>query len=362
MSLAEKLIKAYKVSSPLSYSESNGADAIAWANKILRQLESGGRGDGSVVGLVDAGEPLAVEFKAAPMSGSAVKEKNCKKGYACQGSCISKSKKCRGELEGEAVKAADYLDAKVPKGKSKSKKDSSTDTPVADTKAKVKKEAANPKTEATATSQQASFTSGISDKNTNKEITGWIATNAAIRGKNDTQALRDNVLIAWEIHDKVNSNPETFRSVKDSKGNLQAAAIVFNKKDHISLEYLATAPWNLGGKDKRATRGAGAAAMKSIIAESIDKGHDGRVKLDALPGAIGFYEKVGFTKVKTKSGLNEGVISMELTPEAAKAFLAKTGGTAPPPASAQASTAKPNTKNNKEAPTTQAKQFSQGKL
>lgn len=146
-SLAEKLIKAYKLSSPLSYSESNGADAIAWANKILRQLESGTQ---PAVG--------CVEFKAAPMPGAAVKEKNCKKGHACKGTCISKNRECRNLLEGEAIKAADYLDEKVPgtatktkaapkKSATKAKKERATDAPAKTTKAqssttKTKKEAA----------------------------------------------------------------------------------------------------------------------------------------------------------------------------------------------------------------------------
>ena len=106
MSLAEKLIKAYKVSSPLSYSESNGADAIAWANKILRQLEE---------------KSETVEFKAAPPTPSApVKQKTCKKGFACGGSCIAKGRECKQRLGADAVKAADYLDEKIDASKKKS--------------------------------------------------------------------------------------------------------------------------------------------------------------------------------------------------------------------------------------------------
>lgn len=58
-----------------------------------------------------------VDFKTA----TPTKQRTCSKGFACGGSCIAKGKKCNNKLDGAAVKAADYLDAKVPKVTSKAK-------------------------------------------------------------------------------------------------------------------------------------------------------------------------------------------------------------------------------------------------
>lgn len=65
---------------------------------------------------IDAAKIGTLNFKAED------KQRNCKTGYACGGTCISKGKKCKQKLDGDAIKAADYLEDKVPKGKGKPKK------------------------------------------------------------------------------------------------------------------------------------------------------------------------------------------------------------------------------------------------
>ena len=322
MSLTEKLIKAYKLSSPISYSESNGAEALAWANKILRQLESGsGKNSSYPAQTLPASADVSpaigtVEFKAAPMSGAAVKKKNCKKGHACKGTCISKNRECRNPLEGDAVKAADYLDEKVPDTATKTKAAPKKST----TKAKKERTTDVPENKP----QKQEFGVNQFDTKTDKDLTTWLKESAAVRTKGDTAALRDNLGIIFEIQEK--AKKDTYLGIKDAKGNLQAASIISNEKDHIYLDYLATAPWNLSTKKhKKAVKGAGTAAMEAVIAESINKGHKGVVRLEALPGAVAFYEKIGFVEVESRGGFNPGVLSMELSAAAAAAFLKKRG-------------------------------------
>ncbi|MBD2076219.1 hypothetical protein H6F86_20530 [Phormidium sp. FACHB-592] len=176
------------------------------------------------------------------------------------------------------------------------------------------------------TLQSSGIKTDADKKEVEKNLRSWISKNADLRGKKDApKTLEDNASIAFEILDKVESGESSFTGIKDKKGNLQAAAIVKEGKDHLEIEYLATAPWNIAGKDKKAVRGAGTAAMASVIAESVNKGHGGKIRLDALPGAIPFYEKIGFSVTGKTKGGNDGVMSMELTPQAANAFLEKIG-------------------------------------
>jgi hypothetical protein len=66
-------------------------------------------------------------------------------------------------------------------------------------------------------------------------------------------------------------------------------------------------------------KGAGTAAIESIVRESMRSNtRGGRVKLSALPTAVSFYEKIGFTVSNKKAS---GLIDMELTPESAARFI-----------------------------------------
>lgn len=131
--------------------------------------------------------------------------------------------------------------------------------------------------------------------------------------------LSANFSVVKEI--KKTAKSSNFVGVKDSKGNLQAAATFMEEDDHLYLDYLATAPWNVKGKDSRAVKGAGTSAMEMLIKTSFAKGYGGRIKLDTLPGAKSFYEKIGFIVPNPKGAPNE----MELTPSAAMEFLNKRG-------------------------------------
>jgi hypothetical protein len=77
-----------------------------------------------------------------------------------------------------------------------------------------------------------------------------------------------------------------------SDGQLQAAYVLSKKKDHLYLEYLAANPASFVGTG---VKGAGKAAIIDIVKRSFDEGHSGAVKLMAIPGAAGFYKKMGFT-------------------------------------------------------------------
>lgn len=284
--LAEKLVTLYKTSRPLEFTESNGAIAIAWSNKILQQLERA---------------PTDVLNFKAPIKAPAAKERTCKKGFACGGSCIAKGKKCKSLVDGDASIAVDYLDKKLPKT-SKSQQTQST-----------KEESSPP-----------SFSTVEYNSSTKRQIDAWESASKKIRSAQDTSQLTDNAEIIGLIKDE--ADKANFVGIKDKNGKLQAASTVKDKGDHIYVDYLATAPWNLtAGQDKRSVKGAGASAMEAIIDRSIKSGHKGAVKLEALEGAVGFYNKVGFVEKRRKTVFGLTTIEMELAPAAARKFLKKRG-------------------------------------
>jgi hypothetical protein len=94
------------------------------------------------------------------------------------------------------------------------------------------------------------------------------------------------------------------REIRDSAGNLQAAAIITpsinrirSPNDHLHVDWLATAPWNLpDSTDPRKVSGAGSAMIREIIQEAktnLDK-YPGGVQLESLQAAVPFYKKLGF--------------------------------------------------------------------
>jgi phage gp29-like protein len=127
------------------------------------------------------------------------------------------------------------------------------------------------------------------------------------------------------IHDQMSatlSSPNAkFSGVFDSDGNLQAIANITRKKGYVYVDYLMTAPHNLIPGDTRATKGAGSAAIESIVQLSAEGGRSGKIKLTALRDAVPFYKKIGFTQKDKTSGLPE----MDLSSEAARQFLSSRG-------------------------------------
>lgn len=145
--------------------------------------------------------------------------------------------------------------------------------------------------------------------------------------KTDKDTYRDNYGIYQSTRIELAMDPASFRGVRDANGVLQAIASVKTQDDALKIEYLASSPWNIKPGDKRYTRGSGSTAIEQIVLESVRKGKDGRIRLEALPGAIPFYEKIGFKNLGKADGYNDGVVKMELSPTEARAFLAKRGVT-----------------------------------
>lgn len=108
----------------------------------------------------------------------------------------------------------------------------------------------------------------------------------------------------------------TVSSITDSNGVVQAGMHYSLKRNHLYIEYLATAPWNIleKGKDERSVKGAGTEAIIQAIKLSQEAGFKGQVKLEALKDAVPFYKKMGFTGSSQK---------MTLSPENAKKTVSK---------------------------------------
>jgi len=107
--------------------------------------------------------------------------------------------------------------------------------------------------------------------------------------------------------------------IGDGEGNLQAALNYSVKKDHIYVDELTTAPWNLISKDPRSVRGAGTRAIAETVKLSLAKGKKGVVDLYALESAVPFYKKLGFQSHGSDPN------SMRLSPENAQKLLDKLG-------------------------------------
>lgn len=98
----------------------------------------------------------------------------------------------------------------------------------------------------------------------------------------------------------------------DENGKPQSAMIYKQHEDSLSINYLATAPWNIINNlaDFNKVKGAGTSMVLSAIEESIKNGTEGRIQLTPIYSARKFYRKLGF--------LNEGSASMVLSTEDAK--------------------------------------------
>ncbi len=130
--------------------------------------------------------------------------------------------------------------------------------------------------------------------------------------------IQSNAALVSMIHDDVLFEPDTFRGVRDRAGNLQAAAVVTDRGDHLYLDYLTTAPWNIMRNSPRSVREAATALVLELVQESMRNGDFGRIIANAVSGSSSFYERIGF--VRTGFG-SDAAPEVELTPEAASSLL-----------------------------------------
>lgn len=144
-------------------------------------------------------------------------------------------------------------------------------------------------------------------------VKGAIENNSSLRGRIEANA---NVISDMQVEALI--SPEDFRGVRDDRGILQAGAIVIDMDEHLFVEYLATAPWNVTQDSPRAVRKAATALMAELALESDTNGHRSRIILYAIPDAIESYQKIGF--VETGSG-SPNAPEMELTGAAARRLM-----------------------------------------
>lgn len=72
------------------------------------------------------------------------------------------------------------------------------------------------------------------------------------------------------------------------------------------LAYISTAPWNRGlSGEGRRLRHVGFILMKHAILYSREQGFGGRLGLHALPGAVSWYQRLGFYEFGSDSGVQD---------------------------------------------------------
>ncbi len=121
----------------------------------------------------------------------------------------------------------------------------------------------------------------------------------------------ENILL--RVMESVETEPETFRGLLDNRGYLQAAAIVKKRDAHLEVEDIVAAPWNIVETDFESVKGAGTALMEELTKESAELEFEGRLRVIAISGTQGFYEKIGFKETDRED--------WELTSEATERFL-----------------------------------------
>ncbi|HSU67016.1 MAG TPA: hypothetical protein VLJ39_09105, partial [Tepidisphaeraceae bacterium] len=102
----------------------------------------------------------------------------------------------------------------------------------------------------------------------------------------------------------------------------------------LMLELLFVAPRNrakLNRDDEPFLQGAGTELLRWAAWFSRELGYEGRLRLDASPGSIGWYTRKRLRKVPAEPIVFEGVpyTPMELAPDAAQELLADWGGLEP---------------------------------
>jgi len=141
----------------------------------------------------------------------------------------------------------------------------------------------------------------------------------------DVKAVSNQYEVTQRILSEA-SNEKKFRGVRDSNGILQAAGIVSDatnriptKNDHLHVNWLATAPWNMPGyTNENTVKGAGRRFIEGIakeVSENPQK-YPAGIQLEALEAAVPFYEKLGFVRI----GGPDQVPYMQLSLEKIKEF------------------------------------------
>jgi hypothetical protein len=86
----------------------------------------------------------------------------------------------------------------------------------------------------------------------------------------------------------------------------------------IHVLRLATAPWNRGPQGR--LTGVGTGLIHKAIVPSFERGHGGRIWLEALPGAEAFYRRIGMAELPTLDPA-EGLAQFKFSAEEAARFL-----------------------------------------
>jgi hypothetical protein len=130
----------------------------------------------------------------------------------------------------------------------------------------------------------------------------------------------------WGIHRECSSSAGRYECYAAVAANDLQGLMVLDLRGRrtgagkaIVVDYLATNPAN-----RAATRGlkyVGIALMAVAIRRSTESGADGRVWLESLPGAAGFYESMGMKRQPLRSA--EGNLVYILEPEVAEQLLEK---------------------------------------
>jgi len=110
--------------------------------------------------------------------------------------------------------------------------------------------------------------------------------------------LDNNIWINNEVVDSLGK--KGVRGLVVTKdGQLAASASYQIKKGYIEVDYLAAAPRTMfeGGQS-----GSGRAMIEALVAESRQQGFEGEIRLEALESAEGFYQKMGFERIRSRSG------------------------------------------------------------
>ncbi len=141
----------------------------------------------------------------------------------------------------------------------------------------------------------------------------WVARSLLTRGAVSSETrprLEDSRRIVSELH-RVLAGNEPGEGVAEERqvfaaragGRIQAVVALFACPRAVFVELLATAPWNLLGRDDpadgRTVRGAGSALVTHASALSRRLGRGGRVALQAEnPRALAIYERLGFQRMQ----------------------------------------------------------------
>lgn len=224
----------------------------------------------------------------------AVKTLRCNKGYPCGGSCISRQRSCKKSLQDKSADFADWL--KQSALRTSRKIDINPIQP-----SHPKRDRQN------ATDSFASVDRGLSaDSKNNKRFNAklekeldLLEKEADRRVKQNKDLYSDNQSIIFFTKVAHLYNPEGTRIARSANGEIEAIANFQTKDRSIYIDYLATSPKNVDRNDPQYTRGNGTKMIIEAVKESIEKGKGGAVTLSSLPGAVKFYEKLGFKKTKS---------------------------------------------------------------